>query len=175
VGYGASKITTFLTKWKPNYQTIWRVTVSGLLLLNLGIAHWVYHPYQYIYFNSLAGGLQGARDRLNLPEATDYWAVSYRQGINWLNQNADPGAFVSAPIAQWNFRLIAPLWLRSDLRYTSRNQIDEAHATGEPAYLMFITRENFYIPVIWECLQQNGVVHEIVIDQVPILKICKFD
>jgi hypothetical protein len=175
MGYGAERITSTLTKWKPHYQKIWQVIVAGLLLLNLGIAHWVYHPYQYIYFNSLVGGLQGARDRLNLPEATDYWAVSYRQGINWLNQNAETGASISAPIAQWNFRLIAPLWLRSDLRYTSRSQIDEAYATGKPAYLMSITRENFYTPVIWECLQQNGVVYEIVIDRAPIMKICKFN
>ena len=174
-GYGASKITDYLTKWKPKYQTIWQIAISGLLLLNLGIAHWIFHPYQYIYFNSLVGGLKGARERLNLPEATDYWAVSYRQGINWLNQNAEIGAFVSAPIAQWNFRLVSPLWLRSDLRYTSRSQVDEAYATGEPAYLMYITRENFYTPIIWECLEQDGIVYDIVIDQIPIMQICKFN
>jgi hypothetical protein len=173
IGYGAARITDYLTKLKPNYRTIWQVVIASLLLLNLGIAHWIFHPYQYIYFNPLVGGLRGARERLNLPEATDYWAVSYRQGVDWLNQSAETGAHISAPIAQWNFRLIAPLWLRSDLRYTSRSQIDEAAATGEPAYLMFITREGFYTPVIQECLDKNGVVYEIITDQVPIMQICK--
>jgi hypothetical protein len=33
------------------------------------------HPYQYTYFNSLAGGVAGARDRYML----DYWALSFKQ------------------------------------------------------------------------------------------------
>lgn len=175
MGYGASRIANYLSKWRPDYRTIWQAAISILILFNLGIAHWIYHPYQYLYFNSFIGALKGARERLNFPEATDYWAVSYRQGINWLNQSAEPGAHISAPIAQWNFRLIAPLWLRSDLIYTSRNQIDEAAATGKPAYLMFITREGFYTPVIQECLDRNGVVYEIVTDRVPIMQICKMN
>jgi len=175
VGYGAAKIANFLTERKPNFQKLWCLTILTVLILNLAIAHWVYHPFQYIYFNNLAGGLIGARERMELPEATDYWAVSYRQGIDWLNQNAETGAHVSAPIAQWNFRLITPLWLRDDLRYASRKQVDEAFATGDPVYLMFITRENFYIPVIQECLDQNRVIYQIIVDRAPIMNICKMD
>ena len=175
MGYGASKFIDLLSKWKPKYRILWQGILSLIILLNLGIAHWIFHPYQYIYFNSLVGGLRGAHERMNLPEATDYWAVSYRQGINWLNKNAEPGSYLSVPIAQWNYRLIAPLWLRNDIGYASRKQVDEVHATGSSVYLMFITRENFYLPVIWECINSDGVVHEIVIEQVPIMQICKFD
>jgi hypothetical protein len=174
-GYGAGRITNYLTRWKPNFSFIWNFIIGALLLTNLLIAHWVYQPYQYIYFNSLAGGLDGARNRLNNPEATDYWAVSYREGIDWLNNNAEREAKISAPIAQWNFKLIAPLWMRSDLGYISRKSADEYLADGYNVYLMYITREGFYSPIIHECRDNYTIVHRIIVDRVPILEICKLE
>lgn len=43
------------------------------------------HPYQYIAFNSLTGGLRGAYGRFEL----DYWAVSYREAALALVQFLD--------------------------------------------------------------------------------------
>lgn len=174
-GYGAARITSFLSRWKPNLRRIWQFAAAAALLVNLFVAHCVYYPYQYIYFNSLAGGLDGARNQLNFPEATDYWAVSYRDGINWLNDNAEKGAKVSAPIAQWNLRLIAPLWMRPDLGYISNKRVDEALVYGDTVYLMYITREGFYTSLIRDCRENEIIVHQIVVDRVPILEICKFD
>ncbi len=52
------------------------------------------HPYEYTYFNRLAGGVAGARGRYML----DYWALSFKQASQalaaWLAQrheNAPPG------------------------------------------------------------------------------------
>jgi hypothetical protein len=174
-GYGAGQIAKYLAQWKPNYRPIWRFIVAALLLTNLLIAHWVYHPYQYIYFNSLAGGLHGARTRLNIPGATDYWAVSYRQGIKWLNDNAESEAKVSAPIAQWSFKLVAPLWMRPDLGYISRKRVDEYLADGDTVYLMYITREGFYTPLIRDCRENHSIEHRIIVDRIPILEICEFE
>ena len=44
------------------------------------------HPYQYTYYNSLAGGVAGARSRYML----DYWALSFKQASQGL------AAFLSA-------------------------------------------------------------------------------
>ncbi len=41
------------------------------------------HPYQYIYFNSLVGGLEGAYKKYD----TEYWGASYNEAINWLKEN----------------------------------------------------------------------------------------
>jgi hypothetical protein len=41
------------------------------------------HPYQYIFFNSLVGGLQGAYKKYD----TDYWGASYNEAINWFQEN----------------------------------------------------------------------------------------
>jgi len=173
-GYAGGQITEYLAQWKPDYRSVWRSIITALLLTNLLIAHWNYHPYQYIYFNSLAGGLHGARTRFNIPEATDYWAVSYQDGINWLNNNAENGAKLSAAIAQWNLRLVAPLWLRSDLEYISSNRVDEALVDEDTVYLMYITREGFYNSLIRDCRENEIIVYQIIIDRIPVLEICKF-
>lgn len=41
------------------------------------------HPYQYIYFNRLAGGLSGAAGRFE----TDYWGLALRETAEWVNHN----------------------------------------------------------------------------------------
>jgi hypothetical protein len=48
------------------------------------------HPYQYIYYNSLVGGVQGAYQNYEL----DYWATSYREAALFVNENARPEAHV---------------------------------------------------------------------------------
>ncbi|HKP55499.1 MAG TPA: glycosyltransferase family 39 protein [Polyangiales bacterium] len=44
------------------------------------------HPYEYVYFNRLAGGLHGAADRFE----TDYWGASYREGLQWVVNHVQP-------------------------------------------------------------------------------------
>lgn len=41
------------------------------------------HPYEYIYFNSLVGGLQGAYGKYEL----DYWGASYKEATEWIVAN----------------------------------------------------------------------------------------
>ncbi len=42
------------------------------------------HPYQYVYYNSLVGGMGGAFRNFEM----DYWFTSYRETALWLNDNA---------------------------------------------------------------------------------------
>jgi hypothetical protein len=48
------------------------------------------HPYQYIYYNSLIGGTKGAFRRFEM----DYWATSYKEATEYLNQVAADNAFI---------------------------------------------------------------------------------
>lgn len=41
------------------------------------------HPYEYIYYNSLVGGLPGANGKYE----TDYWGAGYREAVYWFNKN----------------------------------------------------------------------------------------
>lgn len=41
------------------------------------------HPYEYIYFNELVGGLRGAYQKFE----TDYWGASFKEAVEWLKSN----------------------------------------------------------------------------------------
>jgi len=41
------------------------------------------HPYQYIYYNELVGGLKGAYGQYE----TDYWGKAYKEATEWFNKN----------------------------------------------------------------------------------------
>jgi hypothetical protein len=48
------------------------------------------HPYQYIYVNRISGGLEKVQKSYD----TEYWGLSLRDGIEWINENAPPGTTV---------------------------------------------------------------------------------
>ena len=54
------------------------------------------HPYQYIYYNSFVGGVQGAFHKYDL----DYWGTSIYETSEYINRVAPPGAkvFVLGPV-----------------------------------------------------------------------------
>ena len=41
------------------------------------------HPYEYIYFNGLTGGLKGAQGKFD----NDYWGASFKEAVEWLKNN----------------------------------------------------------------------------------------
>lgn len=64
----------------------WRgsaIAVAALLSLDPLSGLVRLHPYQYIYFNRLAGGLGGAAGRFE----TDYWGLALRETAEWVNRN----------------------------------------------------------------------------------------
>jgi hypothetical protein len=48
------------------------------------------HPYEYIYYNALVGGVQGAYRTYEL----DYWGTSYKEAMEYINNIAPKGAVV---------------------------------------------------------------------------------
>ncbi|HYK08226.1 MAG TPA: glycosyltransferase family 39 protein [Candidatus Eisenbacteria bacterium] len=47
------------------------------------------HPYEYVYFNSLTGGLPGAYGKYE----TDYWGASFKEATEWVGQHRN--AFIT--------------------------------------------------------------------------------
>lgn len=41
------------------------------------------HPYQYIYYNSLVGGLKGAYGKYEI----DYWGAGFKEAVLWFNKH----------------------------------------------------------------------------------------
>jgi hypothetical protein len=63
-----------------------RTGIAFFILVNIVVISRqivILHPYQYIFFNSLVGGLQGAYKNYD----TEYWGASYSEAINWFKEN----------------------------------------------------------------------------------------
>jgi hypothetical protein len=66
------------------------------------------HPYEYIYYNELVGGVRGAEGRFDL----DYWCTGSREAMNFVNRAAEEGDRVAFTRA--GFSIAAP-YARDDL------------------------------------------------------------
>ncbi len=61
-------------------QTMIAIAVGLTLLQMVSL-----HPYQYIYFNQMTGGLRAAY----LQDETDYWGLSHKEAAEWLSAHVD--------------------------------------------------------------------------------------
>ncbi len=65
-----------------------RYAVSGVLAITLLLpGTWMIknHPYQYLYYNEIAGGVAGAYGNYEL----DYWCQTPREALRWILENED--------------------------------------------------------------------------------------
>jgi hypothetical protein len=84
------------------------MAVAALAPGGLGILR--LHPYEYIYFNELAGGVRGAEGNFDL----DYGCTAFREAMDFVNKVAHPEALVAfepwistaAPFARQDLQLI---------------------------------------------------------------------
>ncbi|SHK17606.1 hypothetical protein SAMN02745216_03026 [Desulfatibacillum alkenivorans DSM 16219] len=81
-GIGAAWLVQVMKSKARNAAVI---TLTGLLVLPL-VDMIELHPYQMTYFNGVAGGVGGAYGKYD----TDYWLTSYKECMEWLNNNTDP-------------------------------------------------------------------------------------
>jgi hypothetical protein len=91
------------------------------------------HPYEYVYFNELAGGVRGAFRRYEL----DYWALSYREAAEYLDREASQETVVAVVDPVHVFQSYA----RHDL------QVYPVEAAGPPEgvtpeFVVMTTRSN---------------------------------
>jgi hypothetical protein len=70
---------------------LFRPTLFGLVALNLfgvGVEMVRLHPYEYVYFNEVTGGLKGSIGKFD----NDYWGASTKEAAEWVKANglSDP-------------------------------------------------------------------------------------
>jgi hypothetical protein len=86
----------------------WAQGLAIMLALAPGFFHIVrFHPYEYVYYNELVGGVREAQGSFEM----DYWCTSYRELVEQLNSDAPPEARVAA----WGPVEAAAEYARSDL------------------------------------------------------------
>lgn len=166
---GASSLIQLI----PRRKLIAAAALALLIVVNIGMIEARYFPFDYLYYNSLVGGFRGMRAKL--ADTSDYWGGSYRQGVQWLNYNAEPGAQLHVAIAPWIVRLTAPIWLRSDINVVESPVVRLKVEQGYPVYVMFITRPDWYDSVATYATQNLKPVHQISVDGAAILVIYKLD
>lgn len=170
--YGGSTLVN-LSARITGRKTIAAVGLVLLLGLNVVAIEARYRSYEHLYYNSLVGGLKGAQQRNS--DATDYWGVSYRQGMRWLNYNAERDAALHVAIAPWIVRLTAPIWLRSDITLIEEPAIKRKLEAGYPVYVMFITRSGWYNSIATFSIQKLQPVHQITVDGATIMVIYRLE
>ncbi len=91
------------------------------------------HPYEYIYYNSLIGGVLGAYRKFEL----DYWATSFQKSIQYINENAEPGTTIAMSIGS---RQVVREYARPDLSIGVTNNLNVPQS--QPYYILSSTRAN---------------------------------
>jgi len=143
-GIGVWQLGVYFKEKSPSYGKMIFVGITMITVLNFSYALISTNPHQYIYYNSLVGGISGAREKFGANEVTDYWAISYRKGINWINEYGEIDAKVVVPIAGWLVELTEPIWLRDDLDYVEIETIEKLEENPETTYVMVLERPGFF-------------------------------
>jgi hypothetical protein len=119
------------------------------------------HPYQYIYYNSLVGGVEGAYQRYEL----DYWGTSIQEAMAFINQHTEENSKILI--------LGGPLWLvqnhaREDLYAESFNDVSP-DSYSHYDYEIILNRTNkiknenkILGPTILEITRDEGILSIVV-------------
>jgi len=108
-----------------------KIGVATLVLLSAGstvVDMIQLHPYQAIYFNrTLAGGLKRAAERYE----TDYWGMSYKEGIEWVIQNYHPNTEEPIRVANCSKKFLTGYFLEKTeetrQRFSSVPNTEDSH------------------------------------------------
>ncbi len=81
---------------RRNRKTLHIVFISCLVISTFPIITdmMALHPYEYIYFNRVSGGLANAKGRYE----TEYWGLSLREAVEWLNQHVEVHDIKTQPV-----------------------------------------------------------------------------
>ncbi len=144
-------------------------SVIALLCL-LPLRHIVFnHPYEYIYYNELTGGTNGALGKYEM----DYYYHSIREGSEWLIENrikdseAGPGnkIIVASNFSiDYYFRHYQDRIQYQYVRYYDRGSLDWDYAIIANSYINPYQLKNKLFP-------PPNAIHTIYVDKVPVCTI----
>jgi len=122
----------YLLSLVPNYP----ISIFLIILILLPGIHSLItlHPYQYIYYNELVGGVSGAFRKFEM----DYWATSYRECTLFINQKASE----NDSILVFGPAHIVKNYAREDLKVLHYREPDLHWMVEEADYAIISTRRN---------------------------------
>jgi 4-amino-4-deoxy-L-arabinose transferase-like glycosyltransferase len=94
------------------------------------------HPYQYIYYNELIGGVGGAFRKFDL----DYSGTSFKEAQKYINSNSEPNTKTVVIVGP---RHLSRIYARASLKENLLGVFDTIDPNGpEYYYVLFLTRAN---------------------------------
>ncbi|MGD2179824.1 hypothetical protein [Lusitaniella coriacea] len=117
-------IWIYQTLQKKGFKLFY-IALIIVLLSPIAVDAIAVHPYEYVYFNRLAGGLKNTYGQYD----HDYWGLSLREGMEWLNVNAQPNSTISIGGQPYLAQMYADshfkfLDIEEDLRYGKKGKPD---------------------------------------------------
>lgn len=112
-GLGAGQIVIWVRRFL-NKKIVYAILITSFIPIILTLIR--IHPNENAYFNFLIGGLGGARE-YNLPSWGNTFGAAYRQGVSWIDKNAEQGS--SVVLNDGLMPNIPLIWFRQDINYTN--------------------------------------------------------
>jgi len=123
-----------------------RLAIVGICLLLL----WpvkdliALHPYQSSYFNGIVGGVSGAWEEYD----TDYWASSYKEAAEWINERAEEARGRPVSVLLAGTELVAlsfQHYLHANVRFRTMNRRGLTGPLPEGVdYYVALTRRHYH-------------------------------
>jgi hypothetical protein len=127
-GLGIKYVYSMINKKIISFLLTFAILLPGIIgIINL-------HPYQYIYYNSLIGGVEGAFRKFE----TDYWYTSYYESTKYINEVSSKNDTILV-YGSWQ---IVDYYAREDLNIIKYNKDDEQTQFKESDYAIISTRGN---------------------------------
>lgn len=169
-GMGVFYLVGLVKKYdKKLLKIVYLIVLIGLLFSVYEVCK--IHPNENVYFNELAGGLTGARDK-NIPYWGNTYGNVYLQGVKWLNDHAEQGAKIALPVGVMSN--IPRTMFRPDLDFSKPNWTGPNRG-GEYGIEMYFDWPAKY----WYSFQYYDEyldpIYVYSVDGVPLLKIWKND
>lgn len=113
------------------------------------------HPHQYAYFNRASGGIAAAAGQYDV----DYWGLSLREGVEWLNAVADetPTLAIGGP------QYVGEIFARSDMTVLDLEKTLGYGTIAQPDY--YVSMSYLELP---DLFPHCPVVHEVECQGVPL-------
>lgn len=139
-------------KIKSKFYKLFYGSLGIVLAIGIMINMMKLHPYQYTYFNSLVGGLQGANGKFE----TDYWGLSMKEGIQWINTQATLNSTI---IIGGYIHTVQP-FSRPDLKFLAYDEgYEQLPPTSSFYYLARLRGDNLkkfpHCPIVYQVKREN--------------------
>jgi hypothetical protein len=118
------------------------------------------HPYQYIYYNSFIGGVEGASQKYVL----DYWNTSYKEAMDYVNENIPPGS----KLLFWKEDLFGRVYAENNYLFSGHTVIPEKEYSNFD-YVVLPTTQIGNHPFF----SKYPVVYSVDVDHVSLMKVLK--